>query len=232
MQPNSKNTALGIIFILIGIIALTLGWAYYKERHGWTPDKISTQANSTTFDQSVSDNTITVPYPSDMFALALNTSQILTQSSVPPCDPNFSYCLYYNGNQYAGTNFESAGIRIQKRNDITNEQMCLNSPPTGFDSSTTPDAKNSGTDQSASVFSNVDTGGAGHYATGSLYRLFVRSESSCYEFETRIAQTQFQNYATGTIAEFTSADQQALQTELGQIISQVSVRNSKTSLFP
>src|SRR5258708_11997428 len=53
------------------------------------------------------------------------------------------------------------------------------------------------TGYTTSVFSPIGDAAAGHYASGALYRLYLQDSSTCYEFETRLGQTQFANYPAG-----------------------------------
>src|SRR5258708_37757855 len=100
------------LFVLV-ILAAVSAWLLYDMSHGnqippppITNDRSSTAPAGPTFDQSISDATITISYPSSDFGLATNPSQILVRSNIPPCDSPFSYCLYYNGPTYQATNFE------------------------------------------------------------------------------------------------------------------------------
>ncbi len=172
-----------------------------------------------TLEQTVSDGTITVGYPSD-FGLAKNATQVLVHAYIPPCDENFDYCLYYNGAAYTGTNFESAGVRIAKRADLATASLCLQTLPNGYTSGLTPKIT-TGSDYQTSVFSPLGDGATGHYASGALYRLAYGS--ACYEFETRIGETQFANYPAGTIQEFTTADRAAVQAKLDAIATGVTL---------
>jgi hypothetical protein len=179
--------------------------------------------------QNVSDGTISFTIPSD-FGLATAQEQILVRSYIPPCDPDFDYCLYYNGSAYEGTNFDSAGIRIEERSDLTTENLCLTTPPTGY-SNFTPTSTTAG-DYSISEFSPLGDAGAGHYAVGTLYRLWYDGDDTCYEFETRIGQTQFANYPSGTIQQFTATDQSALQSEMQNVLDGISLPSGETINFP
>src|SRR5690348_12489307 len=125
-------------WILIVIIILAIGiWLIYGFSPASTGPASSTNAPTSTqtggssggvmmpaFDQSLSDGTITVHYPSADFALATTQMQILAHSYIPPCSSNFNYCLYYIGTKFQGTNFESAGLRIQKRADLATRTKC------------------------------------------------------------------------------------------------------------
>ena len=177
--------------------------------------------------QSASDGTVTFTVPSD-FGLATNQTQVLTRSYIPPCDANFNYCLYYIGAAYQGTNFDSAGIRIQHRTDLTTQTACLTAPPTGF-SNFTPTSTTVG-DYSVSEFTPLGDAGAGHYSTGTLYRLEYNGE--CYEFETRIGQSQFANYPSGTIQQFTATDQTGLQGKIQNILDSIALPSGETIAFP
>ncbi|HEY5220578.1 MAG TPA: hypothetical protein VIJ29_00290, partial [Candidatus Paceibacterota bacterium] len=85
-------------------------------------------------------------------------------------------------------------------------------------------------DYSVSEFTPLGDAGAGHYSTGTLYRL--EYNGACYEFETRIGQTQFANYPSGTIQQFTSADEAVLQTEIQNILNGITLPSGETIVFP
>lgn len=179
-------------------------------------------------DQSISDGTITIVYPTADFELATSQAQITVRSYIPPCDPDFIYCLYYTGNAYQGTNFDSAGIRIDKRNDLVTQTACLTVPPTGF-ANFTPTSTTIG-DYSVSEFTPIGGAAAGHFSTGTLYRL--EYNGACYEFETRIGQSEFVNYPSGTIQQFTDADQVSLQLEIQNILNSTTLPSGETVAFP
>jgi hypothetical protein len=178
--------------------------------------------------QSVSDGTITLVYPTANFALATSSQKITTRSYIPPCDPDFDYCLYYIGTAYQGTNFDGAGIRVQQRTDLTTQFACLVTAPTGY-ANFTPTSTTSG-DYAVSEFTPIGNAGAGHFAKGTLYRL--EYNGACYEFETRIGQSQFANYPSGTIQQFTDADQASLQVEILGILNDVALPSGETVTFP
>jgi len=178
--------------------------------------------------QSISDGTITLVYPTADFGLATSSQQITTHSYIPPCDAEFNYCLYYIGSAYQGTNFDSAGIRVEKRTDLTTQAACLTTPPTGF-ANFTPTSTTAG-DYAVSKFTPVGNAGAGHYSTGTLYRL--EYNGACYEFETRIGQSQLANYPSGTIQQFTDADQASLQSEIMGILNGVTLAPGEAVTFP
>jgi hypothetical protein len=173
---------------------------------------------------------ISLEYPAQNFALATDASQVTVHAYIPPCDESFDYCFFYTGSTYTGTNFESAGLRIKLRSDITSERLCLNTPPAGFDSSTLPTKTTSTSLYSASMFTNVGDAGAGHSANGSLYRIFVRAKASCYEFQTRIGVTQFANYPAGSIREFTQNDRETLESSLQSILGTLRLSSSGTAI--
>jgi hypothetical protein len=185
-------------------------------------------ADGLNFDQTVSDGTITISIPSSEFGLAVKKDQILVHSYIPPCDENFNYCLYYDGSAYKGTNFESAGLRIQKRDDLKTQSACLTTQPAGYNGLT---PKTESIDSYAtSVFSPLGDAGAGHYSSGSLYRLFY--DNKCYEFQTRIGESQFANYPAGSIKEFTSADQSAVKLKLQEILNAITLPDGVKIRFP
>jgi len=167
------------------------------------------------------------------FSLATTQDQVLVKSYIPPCDEGFSYCIYAASGTYAGTNFESAGIAIKKRTDLATERLCLNTPPSGYSAGTRPIASSTSDLYSASTFGNVGDAAAGHIAAGSEYRAFVRQSGTCYQFTTRVGQSQFANYPSGSIIQFTNADQAAMMGSLKSVLSGLHFAAGGTAvLFP
>jgi len=230
---------LGIAIVFIVLIAVLAAGFFWLVNSGGQSGPINPANSSSTASGTVptlvlnapsgtmSDGTITFTVPSD-FGLATNQTQILARSYIPPCDADFNYCLYYDGAAYTGTNFDSAGIRIDKRTDLTTQSTCLTTAPDGY-TNFTPTSTTPG-DYSISEFTPLGDAGAGHYSTGTLYRLFYNG--ACYEFETRIGQSQFANYPSGTIQQFTAADQASLQTEIQNILSGITLPSGETISFP
>ena len=164
----------------------------------------------------------------DDFGLAVNQDQLPANSYIPPCDQGFEYCLYYNGNAYEGTNFESAGIRINRRDDLATKEACLTTPPDGY-TNLTPETHEYN-NYATGVFQPIGDAAVGHYAEGALYRLALNN--TCYEFETRIGTTQFANYEPGTIEEFTKADKAAMENKLHMLLQTVRrTTDEQTLLF-
>lgn len=247
--PVRYNISMGkfgifIVFILV-IAVLTVGFLWVvnsgnqsgtitpanstSTSSGTVPTLVLSTPTGTTASgmESISDGTITIVYPGADFGLATSQTQVTVRSYIPPCDPDFNYCLYYVGTAYQGTNFDSAGIRVEQRPDLTTQAACLTTPPTGF-SNFTPTSTTVG-DYSVSEFTPLGDAGAGHYSTGTLYRL--EYNGACYEFETRIGQSQFANYPSGTIQQFTAADQANLQVEIVGILNGVTLPSGETVNF-
>ena len=218
MQTRTLIGTVIVVIVLIGLAAVYYGW---KPTAAPAQNTQETNATSTMTD-TTSDGTITFAH-SPEFGLATNPQQVLVHTYIPPCGQSFDYCLYYNGDAYQGTNFESAGLSISKRPDIANERLCLDTPPQGYNATVTPGASTSTSAYSASVFSPIGDAAAGHYANGSVYRLWVRSASKCYELETLIGETQYANYPAGSIKQFTADDEHALQDLLRKQLDSVMI---------
>jgi len=166
--------------------------------------------------------------PAD-FGLAVTYEQVLVQSYIPPCDYGFDYCLYYIEQAFAGTNFESAGLRIQRRADLLSEEACLEEFPRGF-LDLAPEVHR-GAGYATGRFGPLGDAAVGHYATGYLYRLFA--SGACFEFETRVGYSQYANYDPGTINEFTEADMEAMERRLAELLSRVRLADRPHEvLFP
>lgn len=215
-----------------------------------TPIPISTSTSkpvtkvaSPTMSMSLSDGAIAMSYPSSGYGVAATTSQILVHTNIPPCDAGFDYCIYYYGSAYQGTTFESAGVRIAERSDFAAEAECLGTDPVGWDiapiimeSSVRPSSTGSMPTYATSVFSPLDAGAAGQLSTGAVYRLWYAGspgeQAGCYEFETRIGQSDFGNYPPGSIQQFTSADQAVVQAQLASIMQSVTLPDGEQAQFP
>lgn len=175
-------------------------------------------------DWSLSRDGLTFTYPS-VFGLAMNSGQILASSALPPCDVGFDYCMYYLGSEYQGTNFASAGLRIDKRDDLQDE-TCLTEEPSGQD--LTPGIYTS--ERYVTVrFSPLGDSEEGQYSTGALYRIWY--ESGCYELETRIGLSAYDEL--GAVRELTAEEQLGLESTLVGIVEGTTFTDNHTKLmFP
>ena len=157
------------------------------------------------------------------FGLAVSAEQVLIESTIPPCSEGFEYCLYYSDPRFENTNFESAGLRIDTRTDLSDEEMCLATQPSGY-TDLVP-GRDEADAYSTSVFTPLQDAGAGHSAEGSLYRLWYND--SCYEFETRVGTAQFENFEAGTITEFTADDRRFIESRLMDLLGTVRLVGSE-----
>jgi hypothetical protein len=183
-------------------------------------DTASSTPQTTTTPQGV-----TFSFP-DAFALATGNEPIMVHSYIPPCDQGYDYCIYKNDQEFAGTNFESAGLSITAKPALTTQAACLNTPPQGYASTISPSDTSSGAGYAASVFANLGNAAAGHEAVDSYYRLYQTSNGDCTELDLRVAQSDYGNYPAGQIQEFTAADQQQVLSELGSILSGMTLNGS------
>ncbi len=226
------NKGLAIFLVVLAAALVVFAVWFISGNQAAVPGNNST-TTTTTATSTPQNASLTLPggqvslsYPPD-FCLAAAPEPLTVTSYIPPCDQGFQYCLYYNGSAYSGTNFESAGIRINQRADLKTQNACLKTQPSGY-MNLTPAIYN-GSGYFTSAFGPVGDAGAGHYANGALYRLYF--SGNCYEFETRIGETQFANYPPGAIQQFTDADRTALFSELQSII-QSAVLNGSPVTFP
>lgn len=160
---------------------------------------------------------ITFSVPTD-YGMAVTDDQILVEAVIPPCETGFDYCLYYNGGDYENTNFESAGLRVEERTDLTDQNACLTTQPAGY--SDLEVATTSSEGQAASAFTGIGDAATGAYTNGEEYRLFA--SSTCYQFTTRVAESQFENAPTGT-EEFTEGERMSLLDQLRSIIERMTL---------
>ena len=176
------------------------------------------------------------------FGLAVHRDQVLVKAVIPPCDESFDYCLYYFGDEFAGTNFQSAGVRIERRGDLETAEACLYTPPRGY-TEFQPTVRR-GEGFAVSLFAPLYDGAAGSYAEGRLYRLFLEgvtekkdktvggpademsagpadtapARGTCFEVKSRIGLSQFANFPEGTIREFSGELRDLLEAQLRDVL--------------
>ncbi len=211
-----------LIAVIVAVVGGILLWYIKVDKPAATPSP----SPSLSANQSISTPEITFSYGTD-FGLATKPQQILASSYIPPCDEGFDYCLYYDSPTYKGTNFESAGLAVNRRADLKNKTTCMETQPAGYQELRPVSQDNNG--YSTSVFEGLGDAAAGHYSSGTLYRLWTGSV--CYDFETRIGESQFQNYPAGSIKEFMPSDRAFLEQRLRDIIQGVSISASGVHPF-
>lgn len=173
------------------------------------------------------DGTLTFTLP-PMFALAVTEEQVMVEGVIPPCDADFDYCLYIPEALFGGTNFENAGLRIKHRTDLATRDACLAEQPAGY-TGIVP-VTNEAAVYATALFPGLGDAGAGHFSNGDLYRLFTADR--CYEFETRIGQTQIANFEPGALRPFTPEDEETVQAALRAVIDSITLAGGETNLFP
>lgn len=192
-----------------------------------TVDTIQTEDGSDVAgSETHSDGVITFTRPKD-FGLAITEEQVLVQKVIPPCELGFEYCLYYLGDTYEGTNFESAGIAIQTRDELTTESVCLAASPEGY-ADMTPRATSHGDFYGMSVFSPIPDAATGHYSTGVQYRLYT--SDICYQITERVGESQFENFPTGSIEQFTEDERVELFVRLQGVVEGIALNETGETL--
>ncbi|MHB8710596.1 MAG: hypothetical protein ACYC6X_03550 [Minisyncoccota bacterium] len=219
-----------VTLILVALVLVGIGLVYYFGGKGAPAGTATTPAPAATSTSSVARITtpqgVSFVYSTKGYGLATTPEQVLVLSYIPPCEEGFDYCLYNTSPDFSGTNFESAGLRIQGRADLATKQSCLTAPPAGRPGLAANISEHS--DYATSAFS-VDGAAAGHYSSGTLYRLYAAGH--CTEFETRIGESQFANFPAGSIQKFTDADRARVKAELLSILASVSVSGAPI-VFP
>lgn len=204
----NKNKIYLVLSILIIVLIIMFVNNYTVKRDTETINPIPKPVVSL-----ISDGIISFSVPKD-FALAMSVNQILVKAYIPPCNDGFEYCVYYDGPDYKGTNLESAGVSILKRNDLKDVDVCLNTAPQGFD------IKSTVLSTTSSRFGPLGDAAAGHYTSGNMYRVY-KNNNTCYEVETRIGLTRYENYPEGDIKKFTDEDFQILNDRLIEFVESI-----------
>ena len=170
---------------------------------------------------------VTLELPAD-FALAATPDQLATASTIPACSEPFDYCLYLPADASAGTNLSAAGLRISRRPDLTAEVSCLLAQPGGWQDLQPGVLRLSAA--STARFGDLSEGAAGSYSLGEVRRLWTGE--NCYEFESRLVLSRFENYEPGAVTEFTGQRQTALHQELLAVVESATLRGGHVVEWP
>ncbi len=165
-------------------------------------------------------------YDTVLYLFAKAGESLASDSVIPPCDESFEYCIYRTSEGYAGTNFSTAGLRITQRTDLTEEEACTGTEPAGYSGLAVK--RRGGEGYSVSVFGPRTGAAAGQRSFSAVYRLFTKGY--CYEFEARVAESQFENYPAGTIERFTSAEREIVYSGLVDILTTTSREGSSVPI--
>ena len=208
--------------VIIALIVAGVWYAYFssKELRLTSPDVrvVATTSASSFMTKVALPDGMSFSYPEKDYRLAITSDKVLVLAYIPPCAEGFDYCLYRATGDFSGTNFESAGVRIKLRTDLTSKQACLTTSTAGRTNLTTRISEHGS--YASSAFS-VGDAAMGHYAAGTLYRLYA--SGNCTEFETSIGESQYANFPAGSIQRFTAADRARVQSELSSMLRSVNI---------
>ncbi len=164
--------------------------------------------------------------PSEDLGLAWTPGELAPGDRPTACREGFDVCLYVRPSAYAGTNLRSAGMAIKRRGDLRSVTSCLLAQPSGWTGlqpavrmplDTTDDLAPTG--PATSRFGDVGEGAAGSYTTGQLLRL--SAGGACWEFETSVWLSRFENYAPGAVKAFTDGDLAHVEGLFGKVLGSV-----------
>lgn len=220
----NKNS--GIIFLLISLLLIVVIYFVNKNQLGFNIQPESPQNNNgqtgSTSEETITDIALnySLSYPTDFTKLGTDErAELNTLGYIPPCTEDYNTCLYYSGERYTETNFDSAGLSAHII-EATNRESC--EAFTG--SYLLPNTDISTENLNGNTFSVARSGdaGAGHIAEETLYRTY--HNDICLEIVTRIGYTQFANYPEGTIKEFTENNREDLMNDMKNIIRTLSLQ--------
>jgi hypothetical protein len=155
------------------------------------------------------DHTFRFTYPRSLALCGTESQGSPCVTYIPICDETAAACVAYRTGEYEGYNFEGAAFSVNELPESNTESKCLVSK-----SSTAQTTLINGLEFRSSKQSSA---AMGHGMSESAYRNFHRG--TCYELDIRIATSNMGAHAPGTIKEFTSEDERAVQAFLGQALS-------------
>lgn len=180
---------------------------------------------------TISNGALSFSYDPHVWGLATNREQILVKSYIPPClSEKFDYCLYYMGDSYKGTNFESAGVDISIRSDLTTKDKCMAPSADGYVDASSQIKEVSGSNgYTIKTIGPVGDAATGHYSNGTVYYVYIGG--GCYRFRMQIGQTRYENYSEGIIKRFTTEDEKAVNATMLALLHDMTF-NGKHVDFP
>ena len=215
-----------LIVVLVVVLVVVLAFARPVQAPVYQNGQEQTQTQPAAQAQTVTTGGLSFSY-TEPFALATTPEQILAKVVIPACDQGFDYCVYYNGTEYANTNFESAGVSVAEHKELPSQASCVTAQPSGYHGLKPKTSSQNGVVIGA--YSPIGGGAAGSSESGAEYHVWTGS--TCYFVRTRVAQAQFANYPAGTKVEFTTANRDAVFGELQNILDGMSVQGTQL-VFP
>lgn len=218
---RNQATLLVLVVVLVGLLAVA-AYAFVPRSspaEGGEPvDVVGGPGTVSGVTHTLAGGSVSFQVP-EGFGFSVAGEPLLVQHVVPPCDVGYDACVYLSDDAYVGTNFESAGVRISLRDDLGSQDACLHAQPDGYTGLVPTTDVHAGF--ATSIFSSIGQGAAGHTSVGELRRLYAQDR--CYEFETRVAQTEFGNYDPGAIKRFTDGDQAIVEQQLRGVLRSVAL---------
>lgn len=214
------------------------------EEEGGQGTEAATDAAAPPNALTVAGGVVTLTYPAEL-ALATTGQPLPIASTIPPCDDGFDYCFYMPEGAFAGTNFRAAGMSVTLRKGLTSRLSCLLAQPDGYQDlqpglvvpmresvgqdvggsaerdSTAETGGGAPAGPATSRFGGLGEGAAGTYYNGEERRLFVAG--ACYEFTTRVVESQFGNYPEGAVKEYTAEQRGATLARFDEVLANATV---------
>lgn len=228
IRPVSGLAVLVAVLMLVASLTLAAGDGTGRGEEGAVTDAAAESAEEQAAGRlTLPGGEVTLEYPAD-YSLAATPQQLAALSMSPACSEPFDYCIYLPESASAGTNLSGAGLRVARRPDLTAEISCLLAQPAGW-SDLQPGVLRLPA-ASTSRFGDLGEGAAGSYSQGEVRRLWTGQ--NCYEFESRLVLTRFENYPPGAVQEFTSVQQAALGQELLGITEAATLSDGRPIEWP
>jgi hypothetical protein len=136
----------------------------------------------------------------------------IAKSYIPACEEGFMACVYYQAENFVGTNFGSAGIAITTPT-MASEAACKDT--TGYNGAVQNSHSETFGGADWLVFESGDAA-TSHYANDTIYRTW--HDNTCYQLDARIGYSNFEVYEPGSIKEFTDTDRANLRDKLTTVV--------------
>jgi hypothetical protein len=144
------------------------------------------------------DYGFTIDYPVSMTFYPGHPDYVVTHVSyIPICDYTTVGCFEYNGSEYAGTNFEAAGLSVNVLRDLKSERDCDE-----IDTGSYP-VKTETINGVRFRYGMTGEGAASHSKGGPTYRTF--HENVCFEVVAATSAASMGAFDEGTVKAFDSA---------------------------
>lgn len=212
-------TILVIAFAVVGLYRLADN-THEPQKEMATTTASSTAANYPDGYTAYQEEDFMVGYPDNFSLVSEDTATANAYGSyIPACGTSdYLTCIFYTGDDFAGTNFGAAGVAVRQRSDIDTESRCESTE--GNYSSIQNEEEQQITNRKFFTFETKESV-MSHRNDNAVYRTYY--EDTCWELQARVGSSVYEAYEAGSIDRFSQSERSRIRGQLEKIISTFSL---------